>query len=126
MKDYNMMCKNCSRFGADCEGTTNKVYSGCIYKVECKKDGGSMMNNTRICAICGKPVTAGMTDADNTFYCHERHFRAYMNTTYGIGRWMALGNDERDEYGGYYIVSADVVGGYEGTGIYYTEWEDEA
>ena len=82
-----------------------------------------MMDNTRICPICGRPVNAGMTDADNTFYCHEECFEAYMDGAYGRNRWMALGNDEQDEFGGYYIAAADVVGGYEGTGIYYTEWE---
>lgn len=38
---------------------------------------------------------------------------------------MALGNGEEDGYGGYYVHTADVVGGYEGTGIYYTEYEKE-
>lgn len=36
MKNYNDMCKNCMKLNADCEGCTNEVYSGCVYKVECK------------------------------------------------------------------------------------------
>lgn len=28
----NSMCKNCLRLGKDCEGTTSKLWSGCIYK----------------------------------------------------------------------------------------------
>lgn len=79
----------------------------------------------RGCAICGKQVNAGMTDSYGTFYAHEKCFPKYMNRSYGKHKWMALGNGEEDGYGGYYIASADVVGGYEGTGIYYTEWEDE-
>lgn len=29
---YNPMCYNCKNFGKSCKGSTNKVYSGCIYK----------------------------------------------------------------------------------------------
>ncbi len=80
----------------------------------------------RLCTICKKPVTAGMTDDEGSFYAHEgKCFTKYMDETYGIHKWMSLGNDEVDEYGGYYIASADVVGGYQGTGIYWTEWEEE-
>lgn len=32
---------------------------------------------------------------------------------------------EEDEYGGYYLASSEAVGGYEGTGIYYTEFEEK-
>ena len=82
-----------------------------------------MKDNTRICDICGKPLNAGMTDDEWSFYCHEgKCFEKYMNSRYGKHKWMALGNDEQDEYGGYYIAAADVVGGYQGTGICYTEW----
>ena len=79
----------------------------------------------RICDHCGKPVHAGMTDNDGNFYCHEKCFPDYMDAVYGRGMWMALGNNEEDEYGGYYIITSNVVGGYEGTGIFYTEWEDD-
>ena len=81
-----------------------------------------MSDNSRICEICGKPVTAGMTDEVGSFYCHEECFEEYMDKTYGKHRWMELGNGEEDEYGGYYIVTSDVVGGHEGTGIFYTDW----
>ena len=28
----NSMCENCKRLGKDCEGTTKKLWSGCVYK----------------------------------------------------------------------------------------------
>lgn len=82
------------------------------------------MDDERVCAICGLPVTCGMTDNVGTFYCHEgKCFHKYMNRTYGKHKWMELGNGELDEFDGFYIASADVPGGYQGTGIFYTEWE---
>ena len=82
--------------------------------------------NDRTCSICGKPVFAGMTDECGSFYCHEGEcFEKYMDANYGKGKWMALGNCEEDGCNGYYITTADVAGGYTGTGIFYTEWEDE-
>lgn len=30
--EYNPMCYNCKNFDKSCKGSTNKVYSGCIYK----------------------------------------------------------------------------------------------
>lgn len=30
--EYNTMCYNCKNFGKSCKGSTNKIYSGCIYK----------------------------------------------------------------------------------------------
>lgn len=30
--EYNTMCYNCKSFGKSCKGSTNKIYSGCIYK----------------------------------------------------------------------------------------------
>lgn len=78
----------------------------------------------RTCAICGKQVNAGMTNDWGTFYCHEECFEKYMDSTYGKHKWMSLGNGEEDGYGGYYIASADVAGGYQGTGVFYTEWEE--
>ena len=29
---YNPMCYNCKSFGKSCKGSTNKIYSGCIYR----------------------------------------------------------------------------------------------
>jgi hypothetical protein len=29
---YNAMCYNCKSFGKSCKGSTNKIYSGCVYK----------------------------------------------------------------------------------------------
>jgi hypothetical protein len=67
-----------------------------------------------------------MTMDGGEFYAHEgKCFTKYMNKTYGKHKWMALGNSEQDEYGGYYIYTSDVVGGFEGTGIYYTEYEPD-
>ena len=81
----------------------------------------------RICETCGEPIEFGcMTDEYGSFYTHEGDcFTEYMDKTYGKGEWMALGNGEEDGYGGYYIHTADVTGGYEGTGIYYTEYDDD-
>ena len=28
----NPMCENCGKFGGECQGTTEKVWTGCIYK----------------------------------------------------------------------------------------------
>lgn len=78
----------------------------------------------RICAVCGKPVYAGMTDDDFSFYAHEgKCFFDYMDEEYGVHKWMEL--DSEDEFGGYYLAAADTETGYMGTGIYYTEWDDE-
>ena len=30
--EYNPMCYNCKSFGKSCKGSTNKIYSGCIYR----------------------------------------------------------------------------------------------
>lgn len=30
--EYNQMCYNCKNFGKSCKGSTNKIYSGCVYK----------------------------------------------------------------------------------------------
>lgn len=30
--EYNPMCYNCKSFEKSCKGSTNKVYSGCVYK----------------------------------------------------------------------------------------------
>ena len=54
MKDYNGMCKNCMKLGADCAGCTNEVYSGCIYKVEGKKEDTNMMKSQFAQAVAQK------------------------------------------------------------------------
>lgn len=81
----------------------------------------------RICEVCHKPITYGcMTDGCGDFYIHEgKCFAKYMDKTYGKHKWMELGNGEEDEYGGYYVVAAAVVGGIQGTGIFYTEYEED-
>ena len=81
----------------------------------------------KICETCGKAIDYGyMTDGCGDFYTHEgKCFTKYMNKTYGKHKWMEIGNGEEDEYGGYYVVAAAVVGGIEGTGIFYTEREEE-
>ena len=77
------------------------------------------------CDVCNKKITYGyMTDESGTFVCHEgKCFHKYMNKMYGKHKWMQLGNGEEDEFGGYYVAAADVVGGIQGTGIFYTERE---
>lgn len=78
----------------------------------------------RRCEICGKLVTAGMTDEQGSFYTHEgKCFHKYMNLTYGKHRWMELGTE--DSLGGYYIYTDDNDDGYSPTGIFYTQWEDD-
>ena len=80
----------------------------------------------RTCEICGKKVMAGMTNDSGDFYVHEgKCFEKYMDEVYGKHKWMELGGGEEDMYGGYYVCSAEVVGGQQGTGIYYTEWEED-
>lgn len=84
-----------------------------------------ILNENRPCVICGKNTTetGGMTDG-YMYCCEGKCFHKYMNKTYGKHKWMSLGNNEEDGYGGYYIHTSDVVGGYEGTGIYWTQWEE--
>ena len=74
----------------------------------------------RRCVICGKEVQDGMTDLEN-FYAHEKCFPAAMNKIYGKYRWMMV--DEELEHGGYYAYWNGT--GFEDTGIFYTEWEEE-
>ncbi len=77
----------------------------------------------RICDICGKNVSNGMTDDEFSFYTHEKCFSRYMDKTYGKHRWMRLGKDIEDEFGGYYIITDDNnPDGYSGTGIFFTEF----
>lgn len=83
-----------------------------------------MTHETKPCDICGRETPDGMTDDYGEIHVCEKCFEKYMDDTYGKHCWMTV-ND--DGCGGYYIVKDDtVVGGYIGTGIYYTtfEWED--
>lgn len=75
----------------------------------------------RTCEVCGKPMTAGMTVDSGFYYCCEDCFPKDMDATYGPGNWKAV---EDDGWDGYYMVRRE-DGTWEGTGIYYTEWEEE-
>lgn len=76
----------------------------------------------RTCEVCGKEIHAGMTNGEDMCVC-EDCFEQYMDEMYGKHQWMEVNDDGCD---GYYIVSMfSVVGGYMGTGIYYTEWEED-
>lgn len=83
----------------------------------------------RICETCGKHITDGcMTNDDGDFYTHEGDcFVQYMDKTYGEHQWMHIDNSEgaEDGWGGYYLVSEPNEEGFVGTGIYYTEMEEE-
>ena len=83
---------------------------------------GYELDEPRICDVCGCEMNEGFMDDSGDMHVCEKCFDEYMDETYGKHRWMALGNDEQDEYGGYYIHTADVAGGYEGTGIFWTQW----
>lgn len=78
------------------------------------------------CDVCGKPITCGMTTDDGDFHVCESCFPAFMDRKYGEHKWMSLGNGADDGCGGYYIVSDDnEEEGFSGTGIYYTEFEQD-
>jgi len=82
------------------------------------------------CDVCGKPVLRGMTTDDGDFHVHENCFEKYMNNEYGKGKWKAIDKfpdydySGDDGYGGYYVY-LDEDNEWIGTGIYYTEWEDD-
>lgn len=76
------------------------------------------------CDYCRKPVIFGMTDYFEDCHVHEECFDNYMNKTYGKGKWKPTENGEEDEYGGYYLFLND-KNEWEGTGIFYTEWDDD-
>lgn len=79
------------------------------------------MDDTRLCAVCGKPVKSGMTNADGDFYVHEACFKAFMDQNYST--WFEV---DDDGCGGYYMGCEhdEPIGPY-ATGIFYTEWEDD-
>lgn len=44
----NPMCNDCIRLGKDCNGTSNPVWTGCVYKEKAKKEekeGGNKNGN---------------------------------------------------------------------------------
>lgn len=43
----NPMCENCGKFGGECQGTTEKVWTGCIYKTP-KNLGGKSDGKQKI------------------------------------------------------------------------------
>lgn len=76
------------------------------------------------CDICSVPITHGMTSDDGDFHVCERCFPTFMDERYGEHKWMSLGKEADDGYGGFYIVSDDnAEEGFSGTGIYWTEFE---
>jgi len=79
-------------------------------------------DNFRRCVMCGIPLRDGMTDGEGFYCCEGECFEKHMDETYGKHCWMSVNDDFE---GGYYIVSSDVVGGYIGTGIFYTDWYDD-
>ena len=60
----------------------------------------------------------------------EMTLREYMDNEYGKGKWKGVDElpnyefPDNDGYGGYYVY-LDKDNEWTGTGIYYTEWEDE-
>ena len=80
-----------------------------------------MSEAKRICACCKKEVgNAGYTDHEGSLYLHEECLVKYLNKTYQPLHWM-ITND--DGAGGYFMASDDDHNF--GTGIFYTEWEDD-
>ena len=37
IESFNSMCNGCTKLGNECDGTTNKLWSGCIYRAEKKE-----------------------------------------------------------------------------------------
>lgn len=83
-----------------------------------------------LCSVCGKPVLRGMTTDDGDCHIHEDCFEKYMNEMYGKGKWKPIDEFPNYDYsgddgqGGYYVY-LDEDNKWIGTGIYYTEWEDD-
>lgn len=82
------------------------------------------------CNVCGKPVLRGMTTDDGDCHVHEDCFDKYMDDEYDKGKWKGVDElpdyefPDNDGYGGYYVY-LDENNEWVGTGIYYTEWEDD-
>ena len=87
-------------------------------------------NEMTFCNVCGKPVLRGMTTDNGDCHVHEDCFDKYMDDEYGKGKWKGVDElpnyefPDNDGYGGYYVY-LDEDNEWVGTGIYYTEWEDD-
>ena len=93
------------------------------------------MKTKRPCAWCGADITptGGMMVEDGSFYCHEHHFKEYMDARFGHTNWREsplADGEEENEAGGYYdirhvtlIDEAGCHGEWEPTGIFYTNWD---
>ena len=68
------------------------------------------------CPVCGNPITFGCMYDEGTLV-HEECFKEYMDKKYG--EWRQCEDDGAD---GYYQFKVD--GEWRGTGIYYTEFEE--
>ena len=38
IESFNSMCNGCTKLGNECDGTTNKIWSDCIYRTVKKED----------------------------------------------------------------------------------------
>ena len=78
-------------------------------------------NEMTFCNVCGKPVLRGMTTDNGDCHVHEDCFDKYMDDVDELPNYEFPDNDG---YGGYYVY-LDEDNEWVGTGIYYTEWEDD-
>ena len=81
----------------------------------------------RTCMACGEPMGCGMTDEGNgmggNFHAHEGEcFDKAWADAFGPLRTCC---EDGDGCGGYYMAYDAREGAWYGTGVYYTEWEDE-
>ena len=73
-----------------------------------------------VCEICGDAIDEGFTNGDGDVCVCSACFEEYMDGTFGKHKWMEVADDGCD---GYYIVASGTsIGGYHGTGIYFTAW----
>lgn len=59
--EYNPMCYNCKSFGKSCKGSTNKVYSGCVYK-EVDESKPSIYTDFRTSEIVETATSGGLQE----------------------------------------------------------------
>ena len=107
-------------------GMPRELYEQAVENAMKEEFGEEADSEEKLCDICNKPITYGyMTNDSGSFCVHEgKCFHKYMNKIYGKHKWMALGGGVDDGYGGYYIYADDnIPGGFDGTGIFYTEVE---
>ncbi len=79
----------------------------------------------RQCKKCHAKIVSGFTNGFGDFYVCDNCFQDFMDERYGKRMWMAVDDDGS---GGYYLASAThhgSVGKPYGTGIYWTEWEED-